>query len=253
MKKAIIAVISLCMAASAWSCGQLDQNSSSDIEPPAYLKGEQSPQPELQDSQSDLPADDVQTQPVTEQQETSEATSQTEKISPVPSSTGFPYGLWWANDGSGDSYYFFSDDNCSGSLHSQQTGTGLGFDYEIYGNTAIFHLGAADNSTEAMVEWSDSHNCILHWEDGRDETLVYYDAVDYDDFFHYTSEELSELAAVFYEKNTGTAPDYTESTIGAGGLIVIDVYSGGEWAETYSLDRFTASGTDSSGTPVKLG
>ena len=140
MKKAIIAVISLCMAASTWSCGQLDQNSSSDIEPPAYLKGEQSPQPELQDSQSDLPADDVQTQPVTEQQETSEAPTQTERISPVPSSTGFPYGLWWANDGSGDSYYFFSDDNCSGSLHSQQTGTGLGFDYEIYGNTAIFHL-----------------------------------------------------------------------------------------------------------------
>ena len=43
---------------------------------------------------------------------------------------------------------------------------GLGFEYEAVGNNLIFHIGSAENTTNAVIEWTDENHFSLVWEDG---------------------------------------------------------------------------------------
>lgn len=87
-------------------------------------------------------------------------------------------GVWAVvEDGEETGKYIFTDSmkECSydGGL------TGLGFDYEIDGDTYIFHMGSVDDVSKAKIAFTDENNCVITWEDpAREETLVYKGAAE---------------------------------------------------------------------------
>lgn len=276
MKKIAALIMSLCLSAVFCGCEYNSGSSSSDFKAPSYLKKYQDEDQESEEQENEneqaAPAEDsapapaeapkaapapvtaqstsageTPVQPSTEQQATAAAQS-------VPSSAAdsFRYGIWWANDGMGDSYYYFSGEGRTGSVHNQENGLGLDFSYEIYGNTAVFHMGNAEVARQAAVEWIDSSNLYLHWTDGSSEKLVFYSSVDFDNFFFYNNSELIALSLDYFENVNGWRPEYAEAGIGSGGMIDVFMYDGDQCCERYSVDRFTAAGTDLSGGSIKL-
>lgn len=261
MKKIAAIFMSVWLSAGLFGCSSSD--SSSEFKPPSYLKkyqndeqksddNEQSGGSENEETTAETteevsgPEDEDNTLQHDEGEETPEA-----EYAPASESDGFPYGIWWANDGSGDSYYFFAADNRTGSHIAQENGLEVDFSYEIYGNTAVFHMDGAD-SAEAMVHWLDSSELILNWSDGRAENLVYYSPMEASDFYFYSNSQLAGLGIDYFEMQNGWRPYYAEADVGAGGLIDVMIYDGGECCECYSVDRFTACGTDLAGNYVVL-
>ena len=85
----------------------------------------------------------------------------------------FKAGVWSViKDGKETATYTFTDDMTQCSYDTDISG--LPFDYEIKGNTYIFHMGSADDVSKAKVVFADENNCTIIWEDpAREETLRY--------------------------------------------------------------------------------
>ncbi|NLT09900.1 MAG: hypothetical protein GXY08_10390 [Ruminococcus sp.] len=272
MKKIAAIIVSLCLAAVLCGCNDTrSSSSSSEVKTPAYLKKyHEDKQESEEEQQSDAPAAEA-TQSETEEPEksapepaaappvgnnppTPSAENGTVPVSddtPATSYDGFRHGIWWANDGKGDSYYYFGD-NSSGYVQTQENGLGLGFSYELYGNNIVFHMDGAESSLQAMVEWTDSNSAVLNWTDGRAESLSFYSPVDVENFYFYNNSELIALALDHFEAANGWRPSYAEASIGSGGLIEVSMYDGDMFCDRYSVDRFSAKGTDLSGNSVSL-
>ena len=57
--------------------------------------------------------------------------------------------------------------------------TALGFDYEISGDSYIFHMGSADDNSSVKAVFADDENCTLTWADpAREEVLKYKGAAE---------------------------------------------------------------------------
>ena len=85
----------------------------------------------------------------------------------------FKAGVWSViKDGREAATYTFTDDMTACSYDTEKTG--LPFDYEIDGNTYIFHMGSADDVSKAKVVFADEDNATIIWESpAREETLRY--------------------------------------------------------------------------------
>lgn len=85
----------------------------------------------------------------------------------------FKAGVWSViKDGKEAATYTFTDDMKACSYDTEQTG--LAFDYEIDGNTYIFHMGSVDDNSKAKVVFADENNCTIIWESpAREEALKY--------------------------------------------------------------------------------
>ncbi|MBQ6181966.1 MAG: hypothetical protein IJK31_09830 [Ruminococcus sp.] len=272
MKKIAAIIVSLCLSAGLCGCTDTrSSSSSSEVKIPAYLKkdnedkqgNEEKQQQEAQKTEEEQtetegsaksapePAAAPPVSNNTAPQQAENGTVPISDDSPAVSSDGFRHGIWWANDGKGDSYYYFAD-NSSGCVQTQENGLGLGFSYELYGNNVVFHMDGAESSLQAMVEWTDSSSAVLHWTDGSAESLVYYSSVDINDFYFYNNSELIALALDHFEAANGWRPSYAEASIGSGGLIEVCMYDGDMFCDKYSVDRFSAEGTDLGGNSVSL-
>ncbi|MDE6849256.1 MAG: D-alanyl-D-alanine carboxypeptidase family protein [Ruminococcus sp.] len=86
----------------------------------------------------------------------------TERFS--PESAELPTGKYIAESEKGVRYYNFFDGG--GNYVDSSTGTGSAFAWEINGNNVTVHIGAADNTINAVIEWTDENNFTLIWEDG---------------------------------------------------------------------------------------
>lgn len=270
MKKIAALIISLCLSAGVCGCTSSTGSSAPDVKVPSYLKQEgqgdeqeaaEPDKPAWIESGESAPAEAPRSAPETAKsaentappaQQTSGGEAPAIEYDQPTTADGFRYGIWWANDGAGDSYYFFAPDNRTGSIFTQENGMELGFSYEIYGNTAVFHMDGAEGSLQAMVEWLDSSSLILHWTDGHSESLSYYSAIDRSGFYYYTNSQLVALALDHFETVNGWRPSYAEADIGEIGLIEISLYDGEDRCELYTVDRFTASGTNFAGNPIEL-
>ncbi len=89
-------------------------------------------------------------------------------LSDSGSFAGFAEGEWVSD---ANTYTFY--DEKSGNVVGNESGTGVGFEYEIDGSTVTFHMGAVDNNTPATAEQTDENTVVLTWEDGRVETLTF--------------------------------------------------------------------------------
>ena len=90
----------------------------------------------------------------------------------------FKAGVWAVvEDGEEVGYYTFTDDMKQCSYETKKSG--VPFDYEISGDSYIFHMGSVDNITKAKVVFSGEDECKITWDDpARTETLKYKGAVE---------------------------------------------------------------------------
>lgn len=75
-----------------------------------------------------------------------------------------PSGKYTGESANGKRYYNFFEGG--GNYIDSETGMGLAFTWEITGNNVVLHIGSADNTTNAVIEWTDETHFNLTWEDG---------------------------------------------------------------------------------------
>ena len=175
---------------------------------------------------------------------------------PAPSdeSSLFTPGTWLSDKGQ---YYFFDENGKTGRTSSLSDGTGAGFEYSVSGGEADFSIGGAGSSSKCTVS-RDEDSITLEWADGVKEQLSFVSELGSDEFKFYTNDELASLALEYYKAHSGENTDglVSAAEANADGSVTVQIYrnlgdhnSTSEW---YTLDRLTASGTDSAGNPVEL-
>ena len=189
-------------------------------------------------------------------------------VSPLPSPTAqavespavtqsaelFTPGTWLSDKGQ---YYFFDDNGSSGRTSSLTDGTGVGFEYTLTGDEADFAMGGADNSSKCSVTRS-GDELTLVWDGGITEKLTYVSAEGSDSFVFYSNNDLADMALAYYKATSGEddADLVSAAETNEDGSVTIQVYknlgdhnSNAAW---YTIDRLTATGTDSFGSSVDL-
>ena len=168
----------------------------------------------------------------------------------------FAPGIWWSTSSDGDRYFSFNAVGTEGSFRDQESGIGLGFSYEAEGNTLTFHMGDAGNSVQATVAFTDSRTAVLTWADSSTETLTYQGLGNFDTFRFYSNLELCEMALDYYEARNHYRPGDAAAAVQSDGTIVIQLYDNmtdhNATSAWYTVDRFSAQGTDMLGNAVNL-
>lgn len=86
----------------------------------------------------------------------------TEKFS--PENAELPTGKYIGESENDVRYYNFFDGG--GNYVDSSTGIGSAFAWEINGNNLTVHIGSAENTTNAVIEWTDENHFNIVWEDG---------------------------------------------------------------------------------------
>ena len=175
---------------------------------------------------------------------------------PAPSdeSSLFTPGTWLSDKGQ---YYFFDEDGTSGRTESLKDGTGVAFEYSVSGGEADFSIGGAGSSSKCTVS-RDEDSITLEWADGVKVQLSFVSELGSDEFKFYTNDELASMALSYYKSNSGEPSDglLSAAEANADGSVTVQIYRSlgdhNSTAEWYTLDRITASGTDSAGNAVDL-
>lgn len=76
-----------------------------------------------------------------------------------------PVGSWTSGAEASKKTWTFHSDGESGKLILADMGIGLGFKYEINGDTIIFHMGGTDDETPARIEWISDDRFVLYWKE----------------------------------------------------------------------------------------
>lgn len=166
----------------------------------------------------------------------------------------FTPGTWLSDKGQ---YYFFDENGKTGRTSSLSDGTGAGFEYSVIGGEADFSIGGADSSSKCTVS-RDEDSITLEWADGVKEQLSFVSELGSDEFKFYTNDELASMALSYYKSNSGEPSDglLSAAEANADGSVTVQIYRSlgdhNSTAEWYTLDRITASGTDSAGNAVEL-
>lgn len=151
-------------------------------------------------------------------------------------------------------YYLFYADGTGGAALDMEYGIGVALEYTIDKTAATFCLGAPDVVETAQLTLS-GDELIISWDSMGEETLTKVtDSAD--DFVFLSNVELAELAISYCKAINGIEPvTYTTATLPEG-MVSINLFENEEGAEPcaeYTVDRFTAIGTDDlSGEPVNL-
>ena len=167
----------------------------------------------------------------------------------------FTPGTWLSDSGQ---YYFFDAGTSAGRTASLEDGTGVGFTYTVNGSEAAFSMGGADTSTSCTVS-RDGNVITLSWADGTAEQLTYVSDQGSDTFQFYSDQELADLALAYYKESSGAEDNpnlASAAQANEDGSVSIQVYENlgdhNSTAAWYTVDRTTAVGTDSAGSPVDL-
>lgn len=175
---------------------------------------------------------------------------------PAPSdeSSLFTPGTWLSDKGQ---YYFFDEDGTSGRTESLKDGTGVAFEYSLSGSSAEFNFGGEGDALGCSVS-QEGGVITLDWADGDTEKLKFVSPLGSDEFEFYTDDELASMALSYYKSNSGEPSDglLSAAEANADGSVTVQIYRSlgdhNSTAEWYTLDRITASGTDSAGNAVEL-
>lgn len=83
-----------------------------------------------------------------------------------------PIGVWSSgSDSSRKIWHFFSDGN-DGRLILDDMGIGINFDYDISGDTIMFHMGGEDDDTPARIEWLTDSSLVIFWKESGVEEML---------------------------------------------------------------------------------
>lgn len=76
-----------------------------------------------------------------------------------------PVGSWTSGSEASQKTWQFHSDGESGRFVLADIGIGISFEYEISGDTIVFHMGASDDETPARIEWISDDRFILCWKE----------------------------------------------------------------------------------------
>ena len=163
--------------------------------------------------------------------------------------------VWLAHADDGTDRYFTFYDDHNGSYRDQETGDGLSFTYELHDDdTAVFHI--ADRTDNVEVTWADNGTAYLLWNGTAGETIrqIRNSAAEPLDFF--PNVQLCEMALNYYQAHNGYRPAAAEAMINYDEKIAIHLYDDMDGhtatSDWYTVDRYTATGTNVLGEPIDL-
>ena len=166
-------------------------------------------------------------------------------------------GVWWAVGDGIDSYYEICADG-TGAVIAQDSGTGVGMNYEVRGNSVTFHLGAADVNNEATLTAAGANELTVTFADGHSEFWSYMGNVTMNGFTFYSNEQLCAMAKDYIAAAEGYTPEYVAATADMEDphTINIQLYDNlgdhNSTAAWYFVDRFTAKGWDMNENEIDL-
>ena len=172
-------------------------------------------------------------------------------------SYGFRSAVWLAKDPETDTerYFRFYDDH-NGVVLNQENGMGVGFTCDLTADSGTFHFGAPDASETVKFIWNDADSLSLIWDSGKREGMLFLRENGVEEYPFFSNEQLAAMALDYYEGHTGYRPSMAATIINLDEQIAIQLYdvvgdhiSTSDW---YTVDRYTAAGTNVTGDPVDL-
>ncbi len=172
-------------------------------------------------------------------------------------------GIWLAkNNGKTPQYYYRFDGSGNGERRSQEDGEEKPFTYSVNGSTLTIQYKWDDNPIDISVTDNGDGSMEFVGANGRSQTLRYLGGFGFDWFTFYTNKELLDMAQAYYaNRNSGkTFSDQLSAYILDDDMIRIELInfsSSGEPedAAIFTIDRYTAKGTHTTGSgevPVDL-
>lgn len=164
-------------------------------------------------------------------------------------------GVWIGTSDDYDRrYYSFYEDPMGGNILFQDSGMGVGFEYEINnGSEAVFHVGDIENANIAEIVSASDDTIELVWDEEEKkvpETLEFY-SPDVETFDFTEDEILKEKALNYFEQLNGQRPQTAEIFPAENGMMLIHIFDDTHDAE-YTVSPFDQKGTDSDGKAVDL-
>lgn len=173
-------------------------------------------------------------------------------------------GIWWGSETDADTgaiydaYYEFREGG-SGFVVYQDIGTGVALSYKLSDDNKKINVYMADTESRSTfnITYKDEDNITFKSGKERTITLKYMGNDGIGVFNFYPNTELGEMAQSFYESKKGKRPDYVDAQINKKGMIVLTLISftdSGDMKtlDVYTVDRFTAKGTDKAGKSIDL-
>ena len=178
-------------------------------------------------------------------------------------------GLWWSVASTdlgdddyyrNDTYYEFREDGTGYAL-DQYSCQGIGFEYALEGNKLTLRLEISNDEETTYqdlalnVKFINKDNMEFSTYDGFTESLTYLSDEPIAQFEVYTTSELEDMAQNYFNASDGRGCDIAIGSIDRNDMVQIVLYEGDDAADIvdiYTIDRYTAKGTDSKGEEVDL-
>ena len=195
----------------------------------------------------------------TNNEETTESTANAEPEadgSVKASLDAFPFGVWiGTSEKYGRRYYSFYGDIKGGNVLFQDSGIGVGFNYEIDGDNAVFHVGDMESSDNVQIVSAGDAKIEMIWKEADGdvpETLEFY-SQDIETFDFTENDTLCEKALNFYEQENGKRPELAEIEPAENGMMLIHVHDqNGDHDALYTVSPMDCKGLDNYGSEVDL-
>lgn len=168
----------------------------------------------------------------------------------VDDGTSLPRGVWAADDGERRIGYYIVTGENSGSYLDAEYAMGVGFEVEIDGRKANFHMGAADVNEYAEFIIPDISKRRIVWDsDSRTEYLTLINGADPETFDFYSASDLLGSAYTYYEdRNNGAHPEFFSTQVNVDGTVEIQLYDQVEGHQSaaayYQVDSITGRGKE---------
>ena len=175
---------------------------------------------------------------------------------PIADEAELRCGVWWAVGDGIDSYYEICADG-TGAVIAQDSGTGVGMNYQVRGSSVTFQMGAVDAVVQAELAAA-GEDLTVTFQDGHVEFWSYMGNVTMNGFPFYSNEELCAMAKDYIAAAEGYTPEFVSAAADTEDprTINIRLYDNlgdhNSTAAWYFVDRFTAKGTDLNGNGIDL-
>lgn len=206
--------------------------------------------------------------PVTEPPEEEEEVPVETEINMIDPDTTphLKWGVWFAYNENECSYYFFENDNTTGTKVDTKMGVSTPFKYEKKEEGYVFHFDREDNNTPVTIEFPDNDHAVIKLPGNVTEQLHFVAPEIFVNFTFFTDEELERMAMNQYgkrEKNKKKLEQVQVQIVpNADAQAIIQVFMDSvnqqtgadekKVLECYTVSYHDACGTDAAGNPVDL-
>ncbi len=170
----------------------------------------------------------------------------------------FTSGVWHVSTNDIPVGYYIMDEGVnSGRTIDFESGKGVSFSYTIGINEAVFSFGSSDNEMLYKIVKGDPSFVVFELPDGSQFKMSHDPELSPENLDFYSNTELCDMALNYFTAHNDYTPSNAAALTNSDGTVTIQLYDnlGDHNSNTtwYTVDRFTASGTDdSTGEEIQL-